>query len=199
MPAPRDWADPFFAQAREDLKAAQAAYLAKIPSAFCMLMQMTFEKLAKAALARKHIQPPNSHHVASRLLQYLERTPGGTSLPGVLIAPVFAAVRDLENAQPAVVRAAMHAHGVPQYPQLEYPWEKSGDSRDRMAGPPSPDRAAGDRSAGSDRSAAPQARTRARSTVQHALPVTLAVYREASPGARPRARPPSRRRRTRAW
>ena len=123
MPAPRDWADPFFAQAREDLKAAQAAYLAKIPSAFCMLMQMTFEKLAKAALARKHIQPPNSHHVASRLPQYLERTPGGTSLPGVLIAPVFAAVRDLENAQPAVVRAAMHAHGVPQYPQLEYPWE----------------------------------------------------------------------------
>jgi hypothetical protein len=123
MPTARDWADPFRDQAREDLKAARAALLAGVPSAFAMLMQMAFEKLAKAALARKHIQPPKSHDVASRLLKLLELTPGGTSLSGVLIAPVFAAVRELENAQPAVVNNAMHKHGVPQYPQLEYPWE----------------------------------------------------------------------------
>ena len=39
-------------QAREDLVAAQAAYGAGCESAFCMLLQMTFEKLAKAALLR---------------------------------------------------------------------------------------------------------------------------------------------------
>jgi len=123
MPTARDWADPFLAQATEDLRAAQATYLVKSPSTFCMLMQMTFEKLAKAALARQHIQPPLSHEVASRLLLLLERTPGGTSLPGVSIALVFVAVRDLENAQPAVVAQAMRNRGIPQYPQLEYPWE----------------------------------------------------------------------------
>jgi hypothetical protein len=88
-----------------------------------MLMQMAFEKLAKAALARQHIEPPQSHQVASRLLLLLERTPGGTSLPGVSIALVFSAVRELENAQPAVVKQAVRVHGVAQYPQLEYPWE----------------------------------------------------------------------------
>jgi HEPN domain-containing protein len=123
MATARDWAAPFLAQATDDLRAAQATYLSKVPSTFCMLMQMTFEKLAKAALARQRIQPPQSHQVASRLLLLLERTPGGTSLPGVSIALVFAAVRDLENAQPDVVSNAMRNHGVPQYPQLEYPWE----------------------------------------------------------------------------
>ena len=123
MATPRGWADPFFAQATDDLRAAQALYLARVPSTFCMLVQMTFEKLAKAALARKHIQPPKSHEVASRLLLLLERTPGGTTLPGTSLPLVFGAVRELENAQPAVVASAMKGQGVPQYPQLEYPWE----------------------------------------------------------------------------
>lgn len=123
MPIARDWADPFLAQASEDLRAAQATYPARSASTFCMLMQMTFEKLAKAALARRNIQPPRSHSVASRLLLLLERTPGGTSLPGISIDPVFDAIRELENAQPAVVEAAVRNYGVPQYPQLEYPWE----------------------------------------------------------------------------
>ena len=48
MPQPRDWADPFLQQAREDLRAAQVAYSAACESTFCMLLQMTFEKLAKA-------------------------------------------------------------------------------------------------------------------------------------------------------
>lgn len=123
MATARDWADPFLAQASEDLRAAQAAYPARSPSTFCMLMQMTFEKLAKAALARRNIMPPRSHAVASRLLLLLERAPGGTSLPGVSIELVFAAIRDLENAQPAVVESAMRLRGVPPYAQLEYPWE----------------------------------------------------------------------------
>lgn len=123
MPTPRDWAEPFLEQAREDLRAAQATFPARSPATFCMLMQMTFEKLAKAALARRGTMPPKSHDVASRLLALLELTPGGTSLPGVSIGLVFDAVRELEMAQPAVVKKAMDVHGVPQYPQLEYPWE----------------------------------------------------------------------------
>jgi hypothetical protein len=36
---------------------------------------------------------------------------------------VFSAIRELENAQPAVVANAVKTQSVPQYPQLEYPWE----------------------------------------------------------------------------
>jgi hypothetical protein len=53
VPTARDWADPFLEQARADLRAAQAAYAAQCESTFCMLLQMTFEKLAKAAFARQ--------------------------------------------------------------------------------------------------------------------------------------------------
>ncbi len=122
MTTPRDWAGPFLEQAREDLRAAEATYSSNSPSTFCMLMQMIFEKLAKAALARKNIQPPKSHQVASRLLLLLERTPSGTVLPGVSTTLAFAAVRDLENAQPAVVNQIVKNGGA-QYPQLEYPWK----------------------------------------------------------------------------
>lgn len=45
--APRDWADPFLEQAREDLKAAWAVQSAQSASTLCMLLQMVFEKLAK--------------------------------------------------------------------------------------------------------------------------------------------------------
>ena len=45
MATDRDWADAFFAQAKEDLTAAQAAFDVGVPSTFCMLMQMVFEKL----------------------------------------------------------------------------------------------------------------------------------------------------------
>ena len=49
MPTARDWAEPFLEQAREDLRAAEVAYDAKCDSSFWMLLQMTFENLAKAA------------------------------------------------------------------------------------------------------------------------------------------------------
>jgi hypothetical protein len=117
MPAPRDWADPFLEQAREDLRAAQAAYTAACESTFCMLLQMTFEKLAKAAFARQGTALTHSHDGASRLLLLLALAPGGSTLPGNQ-SRLFAAVRDLENAQPSIVKHS----GVPQYPQLEYPW-----------------------------------------------------------------------------
>lgn len=122
MPVPRDWADPFLEQAREDLRAAEAAYDASCESAFCMLLQMTYEKLAKAAFARQGNQPTRTHDGASRLLLLLARDPAGPRLAGYQ-GRVLDAVRELENAQPAIVSHAMRVYGVPQYPQLEYPWE----------------------------------------------------------------------------
>jgi HEPN domain-containing protein len=122
MPVPGDWADPFREQAEEDLRAAQASYTHGCESAFCMLLQMVFEKLAKAAIARRGTDPPHSHQVASRLLLLLARTPGGPQLPRYGDR-VLSAIKELEDAHPSVVRNAMRNFGVAQYPQLEYPWE----------------------------------------------------------------------------
>lgn len=124
MPVPRDWADPFLVQAREDLRAAEAAYNARCESTFCMLLQMTYEKLAKAAFARQGIQPARKHDRASRLLLLLGKNPAGPMLPGYQ-RRVLDVVQELENAHPAIVSNAMKKYGVPQYPQLEYPWENS--------------------------------------------------------------------------
>jgi hypothetical protein len=67
-----------------------------------MLLQMTFEKLAKATFARQGAAPTRSHDGASRLLLLLGRPPGGPALPGYK-GRVLAAVQELENAQPAIV------------------------------------------------------------------------------------------------
>lgn len=125
MPAPRDWADPFLAQAREDLAAAQAAYEAGAPSTYCMLMQMVFEKLAKAAFARAGGPVPRQHQVATRLVQVLRRAPGGGAV-AIGGARALQAVQELEAAHPAVVADAIRRGTSPQYPQLEYPWENPG-------------------------------------------------------------------------
>jgi hypothetical protein len=117
----RDWADGFFAQAVEDLSAAQAAFDAGAASAFCMLMQMVFEKLAKAAFARGGTPAAQRHQVAARLVAVLRRTPGSAA---VMIGGAHSlhAVEELENAHPAVVADAMRRGTAGQYPQLEYPW-----------------------------------------------------------------------------
>jgi HEPN domain-containing protein len=46
----REWTNAYLAQAHEALEAAKVLAEKGIPSAFCMLLQMVFEKLAKAAL-----------------------------------------------------------------------------------------------------------------------------------------------------
>lgn len=122
MATPRDWADPFLAQAREDIVAAQAAYDAGAPSTYCMLMQMVFEKLAKAAFARGGGPVPRQHQVATRLVQVLRRAPGGAVVT-IGGARALQAVQQLEAAHPAVVADAIRRGASPQYPQLEYPWE----------------------------------------------------------------------------
>ena len=120
MATTRDWADAFLAQAVEDLAAAQAAYEAGVPSTYCMLMQMVFEKIAKAAISRGGEPVQKRHQVALRLAAVLRRTPGS---PAVLIgARTFAALQELENAHPAVVADAIRRGAAAQYAQLEYPW-----------------------------------------------------------------------------
>jgi HEPN domain-containing protein len=58
-------------QAQEDLRVAQAAFAAGCESTFCMLLQMAYEKLAKAAFARQGNPPTRTHDGASRLLLLL--------------------------------------------------------------------------------------------------------------------------------
>ena len=115
--APRDWADPFLEQAREDLKAAWSVRPNHSASTFCMLLQMVFEKLGKAAYARAGNVVPRTHRVASHLFAVLLRHPAGTALLRVN-GNVQQFVAELEAAHPQV------AGQQPQpWPQLEYPWE----------------------------------------------------------------------------
>lgn len=118
-PTNRDWAFPFLEQAGEDLRAAWvlAAQPSSSPSTLCMLIQMVFEKLAKAAFAQSGQVVPRKHQVATRLFLILKRHPSGSSLLNTY-PNVEQFVIALENAHPAVAGIQ-----TPQWPQLEYPWE----------------------------------------------------------------------------
>lgn len=109
-------------QARADLTGARAALDAD-PSVLAMLLQMVFEKLAKAALLRTGAVDisfaTTSHAAASRMVRVMKLQRG-------LIAPlggprswddVLGLIESLEQAHPDLARR------VPGTPQLEYPWE----------------------------------------------------------------------------
>ena len=113
-----EWANAFLAQARADLRGAQAVAAAGEPSVFAMLLQMAFEKFAKAALLRSGQTPVTlgTHKAASRMVLAMRRQRG-------LIAPlggpwawsdVFNLIDELEQAHPSVAVGG---------PMLEYPWE----------------------------------------------------------------------------
>jgi hypothetical protein len=126
MVTERDWAEGFLAQARADLEAArvlitQNAITASGASVFSMLLQMAFEKFAKAALLRSgaiaYSGAKSSHKGASTMVAAMR-------LQKNLIAPIggphvwtaaFEVIEALERAQPSLAKA----HGGPQ---LEYPW-----------------------------------------------------------------------------
>lgn len=122
MASAREWAEGYLAQARADLSGAQAALNAD-PSVLAMLLQMVFEKVAKAALLRAGAIDvafaTSSHASASRMVRAMKLQRG-------LIAPlggprvwddVLELIESLERAHPDLAR---HAAGTPQ---LEYPWE----------------------------------------------------------------------------
>lgn len=121
--APRDWSDPCLEQAREDLKAVNAL-VATAPdcgSTVCMLLQMVYEKLAKATITRNGMANPRNHQVATRLFLLLDRHP---ALPPALQVPrsVRQFVDELENATPQIANLSDRSGGPP-WPRLEYPWE----------------------------------------------------------------------------
>lgn len=115
-----DWADAYLAQARADLRGARAVAAAGEPSVLAMLLQMAFEKFAKAALLRSAQtaveDARRTHRGASRMIHAMRRQRG-------LLAPlggpwpwadVFGLVDALEQAHPALAQGG---------PMLEYPWE----------------------------------------------------------------------------
>jgi len=113
--APRDWSDPFLEQAKEDLSAAYALQ-ATSPSTFCVLLQMVFEKIGKAAFAGSGQVVPHDHEVATRFFAMLLRFPNGKRLL-TSNGNAEAFIRQLELAQPSVAKR----NSLPE--QLEYPWE----------------------------------------------------------------------------
>lgn len=130
-PDPKDYAIPFLEQAREDLRAAQSLINVLLnetgvqttvkrgaPSTFCMLLQMSFEKLVKAVRSRQGLGPVREHLVVSTFLLNLARDRRRLSLisigPSDVMNSIFQFIRELENAHPQV--------GDDKHPQLEYPW-----------------------------------------------------------------------------
>ena len=119
---PRDWSDPFLEQAREDLRAAWSIPVNESPSTLCMLIQMVFEKLAKAAYSRSGLVVPKTHRAASHLFAVLPRHPSGQAL--LQARPnVQQFIMQLEAAHPSIA-----GRQVPPWPQLEYPWEDASNS-----------------------------------------------------------------------
>jgi ABC-type multidrug transport system fused ATPase/permease subunit len=117
MATNRDWANAYLAQARADLHGAQLVGAAE-PSVFAMLMQMVFEKFAKAALLRSGAitldWAVSSHAAASRMVAAMRLQRGLMDPMGgpTVWHDVLWAVEALERAHPAVAGGA---------PQLEYP------------------------------------------------------------------------------
>ncbi len=89
------------------------------PSVFAMIMQMVFEKFAKAALLRSGAitldWAVRSHRAASLMVAAMRRQRGLMDPMGgpKVWHDVLRAVEALERAHPAVANGA---------PQLEYPW-----------------------------------------------------------------------------
>jgi hypothetical protein len=124
MATDRDWALGCLEQAREDLAAVRVlsshhASTTQQASVFAMLLQMAFEKFAKAALLRSgaitYAAARSSRRAASTMIASMRRQKA-------LIAPIggplvwsaaFEVVETLERAQPSMAQGAA---------QLEYPW-----------------------------------------------------------------------------
>lgn len=119
-----EWVRGFLTLANEDLDAASALHSrGGCAAVTCMLLQMTFEKIGKAQLARsapsgfaRHRQ---SHVTASRLLETLNLNPHLQDFRHNY-KRVLPYVRALERAHPAVAK---------QNPHLEYPWEEQSTVR----------------------------------------------------------------------
>jgi hypothetical protein len=124
--SPKLWSDALLEQARQDLQAAEImAARAGPATVLAMLLQMFFEKLAKAVLARTDLPSfaahRNSHATASRLINLLKVNNRYNELR-YKWSDVLPLIQELERVHPAIAKGGPH---------LEYPWE----GEDRMALP----------------------------------------------------------------
>ncbi|RVU44720.1 hypothetical protein EA187_09255 [Lujinxingia sediminis] len=116
------WASAYVDQAREDLRVAQMLQ-GRHPSVLAMLLQMVFEKLAKAALLyskKIDVEDAQRTHKAAESLMAIFRTHPrflgvfpGTSQRRWL--PTAKLVAELTRLHPQIARGGPH---------LEYPWER---------------------------------------------------------------------------
>lgn len=121
MATPREWANGYLQQARADLRAAEALAGAE-PSVTLMLLQMTLEKLAKAALLRASwaslATVVSSHQGAVRLFRALTNRRDLCRRLGfsqqAIKGRILPFVDQLERLQPSLAGRG---------PNLEYPWE----------------------------------------------------------------------------
>ena len=122
------WSDAYFTQAKQDfyLAALGASKTAEeedksFDATICMLLQMFFEKYAKAVyIAQKGTKPPRKHKTAKVFLETLR---GSAKYCKMKKSPFFVyccnCIEKLEKLQPA---NAKEVSGVDKSPQLEYPW-----------------------------------------------------------------------------
>ncbi len=124
MATPLDWSIAYRAQAEEDFKAAMAAR--HTPSVYVMLLQMTFEKIAKAVYCKQQNAIPTfSHSIGAYVWQFFKRD----RVPAFderAVDRMVSLLFEIESANPAVVNKTWKAVGGPHPAQLEYPWEETG-------------------------------------------------------------------------
>jgi hypothetical protein len=126
------WSDAMFTQAKQDfyLAALGSKHLPEeeeesFDATICMLLQMFFEKYAKAVY---HLQtgefPPKKHKTAKIFLDTLR---GSAKYCKMKKKPFFVyccnCIEKLEKLQPA---NAKELKGMDKSPQLEYPWSEDG-------------------------------------------------------------------------
>ncbi len=111
------WARAYVAQAQEDIAAAKAVATVA-PSTFLMLMQMVFEKTAKAVLLAGDRVPPKhletSHVAISKVLTIIRRY-HREEYAAFGLKRMNLTIREIEMLHPQV---AKRRGG----PRLEYPW-----------------------------------------------------------------------------
>ncbi len=141
MPSDR-LAEAYLAQGAEDLRAAKAVAAAgTAPSTLCMLIQMVFEKITKAALLESGYWPrdkvESTHRVlqsaaGSKLLQSLKLN---SKMLGLHRNWDFLRLklRELEDRHPQLyrqrARASEGGDAFARHGQLEYPWYEDGQAR----------------------------------------------------------------------
>jgi hypothetical protein len=124
VPSDRDWAVGFLEQARADLDAARVLATQGLTtsraSVLAMLLQMAFEKFAKAALLRSrsttYATAKGSHKAASTMVAVMWRQRGALIGGRFRWSAALGVMEELERAQPSLAKGAA---------QLEYPWEDS--------------------------------------------------------------------------